>query len=92
MLPDLCIGCKIHLAGKFAGEPSGVEQAMGFVSTEHWTRTDAGHGAARAGLRIGNKGTHTSRTIMLAELSELLASIPLAAAVGTTNWPSSRIK
>ncbi|NOZ78339.1 MAG: hypothetical protein GXP48_03990 [Acidobacteria bacterium] len=30
----------------------------------------------RAGFRFGNRGTHTSRTIMLAELSELLAVVP----------------
>ncbi len=30
----------------------------------------------QAGLRFGNRGTHTSRTIMLAELSELLAVVP----------------
>ncbi len=30
----------------------------------------------RAGLRFGNRGTHTSRTIMLAELAELLAVVP----------------
>lgn len=29
-----------------------------------------------AGLRFGDKGTHTSRTMMLAELSELLALVP----------------
>ena len=31
---------------------------------------------AKAGLRYGAKGTHTSRTIMLADLSELLAAVP----------------
>jgi hypothetical protein len=30
---------------------------------------------ARAGFRFGDKGTHTSRTMMLAELSELLAAV-----------------
>lgn len=30
----------------------------------------------RAGFRFGEKGTHTSRTIMLAELTELLAAVP----------------
>ena len=29
-----------------------------------------------AGFRFGNKGTHTSRTIMLAELTDLLAAVP----------------
>jgi hypothetical protein len=30
----------------------------------------------QAGLRFGSRGTHTSRTLMLAELSELLATVP----------------
>ena len=30
----------------------------------------------KAGLRFGPKGTHTSRTIMLADLSELLTTVP----------------
>ena len=29
-----------------------------------------------AGVRYGDKGTHTSRTMMLAELSELLSALP----------------
>lgn len=33
----------------------------------------------RAGLRFGDRGVHTSRTIMLAELSELLAVCPAGA-------------
>ena len=32
--------------------------------------------AARAGFRFGAKGTHSSRTIMLAELRDLLAAVP----------------
>lgn len=32
--------------------------------------------AARAGFRFGEKGTHTSRTIMLADLDELFAAVP----------------
>jgi len=31
---------------------------------------------SKAGFRFGDKGTHTSRTIMLAELSDLLAAVP----------------
>lgn len=31
---------------------------------------------ARVGFRFGDKGTHTSRTIMLAELSDLLEAVP----------------
>ena len=34
----------------------------------------------RAGFRFGDVGTHTSRTLMLAELSDALAAIPPAAA------------
>lgn len=32
--------------------------------------------ASAHGMRFGNTGTHTSRTIMLAELTELLAAVP----------------
>lgn len=32
--------------------------------------------AERAGFRFGNRGSHSSRTIMLAELGELLAAVP----------------
>lgn len=32
--------------------------------------------AERAGFRFGNRGSHSSRTIMLAELGELLATVP----------------
>jgi len=31
---------------------------------------------SEAGLRFGDRGTHTSRTIMLAELTDLLAAVP----------------
>lgn len=31
---------------------------------------------SRAGFRFGGKGTHTSRTIMLSELTELLSAVP----------------
>ena len=36
--------------------------------------------AARAGLRFGDRSVHTSRTIMLAELGDLLAAVPPEAA------------
>jgi hypothetical protein len=36
--------------------------------------------AEAAGFRFGDKGTHTSRTMMLAELTELLAFVPANAA------------
>lgn len=35
--------------------------------------------AQRAGVHYGDKGTHTSRTMMLAELSELLSALPATA-------------
>jgi hypothetical protein len=42
---------------------------------------DAPNSAAQAaGFRFGDKGTHTSRTMMLAELTELLANVPENAA------------
>ena len=34
---------------------------------------------SKAGFRFGDKGTHTSRTIMLSELSDLLATEPIDA-------------
>jgi hypothetical protein len=34
---------------------------------------------ARAGFRTGSRGTHTSRTIMLAELTDLLEALPASA-------------
>lgn len=37
---------------------------------------DPGEPLSRAGFRFGDKGTHTSRTIMLADLSDLLAAVP----------------
>lgn len=41
-----------------------------------WTQIKPNDTAIRAGLRFGDKGTHTSRTIMLAELADLLAAVP----------------
>jgi len=35
---------------------------------------------AAAGFRFGDKGTHTSRTIMLGELGELLEAVPASSA------------
>lgn len=37
---------------------------------------DPGGSLTSAGFRLGDKGTHTSRTIMLAELADLLAALP----------------
>ena len=47
---------------------------MSFASAplETLVPTDA---TSRAGFRFGNKGTHTSRTMMVAELTELLAAM-----------------
>ena len=39
------------------------------------TSQDPRQSTTRAGFRFGNKGTHTSRTIMLAELGELFAAV-----------------
>ena len=43
---------------------------------QHVTDVPAEARAAKAGLRFGDKGVHTSRTIMLADLGELLAAVP----------------
>lgn len=42
-----------------------------------WSReSPLTHAHERAGLRSGSRGTHTSRTIMLAELTDLLEGLP----------------
>ncbi|MFB6271382.1 MAG: hypothetical protein ABEL51_00665 [Salinibacter sp.] len=41
-----------------------------------WTSAGDAEFQEKAGLRFGDKGTHTSRTMMLAELTELLAAVP----------------
>ena len=46
---------------------------------QHRADPVASASTAKAGFRFGNKGTHTSRTIMLAELTELLAAAPINA-------------
>ncbi len=46
------------------------------VTSSAWTQIKPCETATRAGLRFGDKGTHTSRTIMLAELTDLLAALP----------------
>lgn len=43
---------------------------------QHVTDPDVEARAAKAGLRFGDKSVHTSRTIMLADLGELLAGVP----------------
>lgn len=43
---------------------------------QHVTNPDVEARAARAGLKFGHKSVHTSRTIMLADLGELLAGVP----------------
>ena len=44
-----------------------------------WTLVDQTESGVRAGLRFGDRGTHTSRTMMLTELTELLAVTPSGA-------------
>lgn len=46
------------------------------ATSSAWGQLKPCETATRAGLRFGNKGTHTSRTIMLAELTDLLAACP----------------
>ncbi len=47
------------------------------MSTPSWPSTplEESETTVRAGLRFGARGTHTSRTMMLAELTELLAGV-----------------
>ena len=44
-----------------------------------WTSLDATPGATSAGLRFGDQGTQSSRTIMLTGLTDLLAAMPASA-------------
>lgn len=50
------------------------------ISRQTRPLTDMNEGLAEVGFRFGDKGTHTSRTIMLAELGELLEAVPASAA------------
>ena len=43
---------------------------------ETWSDSCQTPDTLRAGLRFGEKGTHTSRTMMLAEIAELLDAVP----------------
>ncbi len=47
---------------------------------QHVANPDIKARAAKAGLRFGDKSVHTSRTIMFADLGELLAAVPPEAA------------
>ncbi len=49
------------------------------VDASRWTRIDETPGAVKAGLRFGDRGTQSSRTIMLTELTDLLAAVPASA-------------
>ena len=49
------------------------------VNPSDWKRIRPCETAIQAGLRFGDRGTHTSRTIMLRELSDLLAVVPKSA-------------
>lgn len=66
-------------AGNFAGE---TVTNLGWTLSQllTWASTDALTDQQAAGLRFGEKGTHTSRTMMLSELTDLLAVVPRDAA------------
>jgi len=49
------------------------------VNPSDWKRIRPCETAIQAGLRFGDKGTHTSRTIMLRELTDLLTTVPESA-------------
>ena len=53
------------------------------LSMPPWTSLTETPTSLRAGVRFGNVGTHTSRTIMLAELRDLLAARPAQAAAAS---------
>ena len=52
------------------------------MRTEAWCQDIAEQDKTltKAGYRFGGRGTHTSRTMMLAELTDLLAALPASAA------------
>ena len=52
---------------------------MNPVNYSAWARIERCKEAERAGLRFGDKGTHTSRTIMFCELRDLFAYLPESA-------------
>lgn len=62
-----------NIAGKFAGEK---EVYMSTIFPLFGAQIIPCDTAVQAGLRFGDKGTHTSRTIMLSELTELLTALP----------------
>jgi len=52
------------------------------MTTHAWRDDDTeepSRALAKAGYRFGGRGTHTSRTVMLAELTDLLAGLPTSA-------------
>ncbi len=54
------------------GKAHEIIQWMNFMTIDLSSRKDL----SRAGFRFGERGTHTSRTIMLAELSALFEAVP----------------
>lgn len=67
-------GSVILLAGKFAG---GFSMSLAEVKViEFFPPAGPPAGAAKLGFRFGDKGTHSSRTLMLAELEAVLAAAP----------------
>jgi hypothetical protein len=46
------------------------------TNSYQWSTSDSVSDQIRAGFRFGARGTHSSRTMMLAELSDLLIAIP----------------
>jgi hypothetical protein len=67
---------QVFFAGKFAGELDRLVEAPSVASMNGASTTFP----AQFGFRSGEKGTHTSRTIMLDELEVLLSAAPVDAA------------
>jgi len=76
-LPGLCFPPgHAPWKGGIAAAPCGEEAILEMHASSHSEPLASTDALTAAGFRFGDKGTHTSRTIMLAELGELLEAVP----------------
>lgn len=81
------------LSSKPANLPAhSVQSAVAIpISMQPWSRPRDTAASVRAGVRFGAVGAHTSRTMMLAELEDLLAAVPARAPEGA-NEPARQVQ